>query len=410
MAETTRGRRIFTQSGIRSNLERLNRDVTGARTWGQMYGAADLMGQQATAGLNQEYSNAMNEAYMSSLQNQSAIMASNVGTGYKDYAVQSLDDALTQAYNTYLQNYVEGQAQAAENADKYRQSIVATANAQADYVKRYEQAHYDYLTQLWKMHEEGTLAADGYYDPFSNEVNWSKYITGTMDSGERLMTENELRSQFFDDQGNLTTAGIDFYEQMEQAMAQKDDKVYSFMDYLSETKDYEDLPEWVTGQYNYSYDPSIDESTTGQSMFNTLFGRASNDTVYSFAERKFGMNKGQLSLYSASFKSAADEAKQLIKDNASGKDVSAALDKVLHEYQTLAKQFGVSDSSMKDTIDALKSAYGSADWRNANLGTMSNSKQGEEFIKYIQGGGGKKKSDAIDAFNAAIAAYLKEVS
>ena len=71
----------FTKAGIRSELERLNRDYSGQRTWGQAYGAINLAEQSAMANVEQDYAASMNQAYQSALQNKAAVAGSNVGTG-----------------------------------------------------------------------------------------------------------------------------------------------------------------------------------------------------------------------------------------------------------------------------------------------------------------------------------------
>ena len=217
----------FTKAGIRSELERLNRDYSGQRTWGQAYGAINLAEQSAMANVEQDYAASMNQAYQSALQNKAAVAGSNVGTGYKTEAIASIDEALASAYDSYLQNYLQGRADIAENMDAYRGTVTKNLEQQADYVQRYEQAHWDYLRKMYEMHQKGELEGGGYYDPFE-EANWKKYLNITTDEAgveteAGLMNEALLLSKFMDNEGNLTQAGVDFYEQMEQDMAQRSD-------------------------------------------------------------------------------------------------------------------------------------------------------------------------------------------
>lgn len=355
----------FTKAGIRSELERLNRDYSGQRTWGQAYGAINLAEQSAMANVEQDYAASMNQAYQSALQNKAAIAGSNVGTGYKTEAIASIDEALASAYDSYLQNYLQGRADIAENMDAYRGTVTKNLEQQADYVQRYEQAHWDYLRKMYEMHQKGELEGGGYYDPFE-EANWKKYLNITTDEAgveteAGLMNEALLLSKFMDNEGNLTQAGVDFYEQMEQDMAQRSDvQAYTFQDYLRGEKQYKDLPEWANAQYAFSYDPTMQGDTTGQSMFNTMFGRMSQDNVYTFAERKYGMTSGQLERSYEPFKSAVENLNTLMADSASAKKVDAAFDEVIAQYDKLAKDFNYTDNSLRDQLEELKRQYRAA--------------------------------------------------
>ena len=355
----------FTKAGIRGELERLNRDYSGQRTWGQAYGAINLAEQSAMADVEQNYAASMNQAYQAALQNKAAIAGSNVGTGYKTEAIASIDDALASAYDSYLQNYLQGQANVAENMDAYRSTVTKNLETQADYVQRYEQAHWDYLRKMYEMHQKGELESDGYYDPFE-EANWKKYLNITTDEAgveteAGLMNESLLLSKFMDNEGNLTQAGVDFYEQMEQDMAQRTDaQTYTFQDYLRGEKQYKDLPEWANTQYAFSYDPTYEGDTTGQSMFNTMFGRMSQDNVYTFAERKYGMSSGQLESSYEPFKTAVNDLNKLMADSASAKKVDAAFDEVIAQYDKLAKDFNYTDNSLRDQLEELKRQYRAA--------------------------------------------------
>lgn len=352
----------FTKAGIRSELERLNRDYSGQRTWGQAYGAINLAEQSAMANVEQDYAASMNQAYQSALQNKAAVAGSNVGTGYKTEAIASIDEALASAYDSYLQNYLQGRADIAENMDAYRGTVTKNLEQQADYVQRYEQAHWDYLRKMYEMHQKGELEGGGYYDPFE-EANWKKYLNITTDEAgveteAGLMNEALLLSKFMDNEGNLTQAGVDFYEQMEQDMAQRSDvQAYTFQDYLRGEKQYKDLPEWANTQYAFSYDPTMQGDTTGQSMFNTMFGRMSQDNVYTFAERKYGMSSGQLERSYEPFKSAVENLNTLMADSASAKKVDAAFDEVIAQYDKLAKYFNYTDNSLRDQLEELKRQY-----------------------------------------------------
>lgn len=364
------GRMVLTQSSLKSDLERLNRNVSGQRTWGSMYGAVNYAEQAAMAPLNQNYAESMAEAYRTALQNQAAVQGSNVGTGYKEYAIGEIDEALNQAYDQYLQSYMQNKASVTSQYDEYRSEISNALGEQADYVKRYEQAHFDYLNELYRMHESGELAEKGYYDPFE-EANWAKYLQTDVEGNViGLLDENAIRNNLFDKDGNLTDAGIDFYEQMELDLAQREENTYNLQDYLRTNKDYQDVADWVTGQYMFSYDPDVWGKTTGQSMFNTLFGRVSSDTAYTFAERKFGMSEGQLSAQYDTFNTTVEKINSLIDDRADAKDVDAAIDELKAEYERLARDFGKSSENFETALEQVKTLY--RDYRKQSIASSRN--------------------------------------
>lgn len=403
----------FTKAGIRSELERLNRDVSGQRTWGQAYGAIDLAQQSAMANVEQDYAASMNQAYQTALQNKAAIGASNVGTGYKTEAIASIDEALASAYDTYLQNYLQNQANVASTYGQYKSQVAGTVEEQADYVQRYEQAHYDYLKKLYEMHQSGDLASEGYYDPFE-QINWKRYLrTSTDEAGnaieEGLLDENALRARFFDNEDNLTQEGIDFYEQMEQDMLQRnsDTRAYTMQDFLRGSKDYADLTDWTTGQYKFSYNPDKYGDTSGQTMFNTLFGRMSDDAAYSFAERKFGMDEGTLKREYSSFESKALETRQLIDDRADYKDVSKSIDGLLEEFRTLADNFGYSTEQFEqfeDAMNQVKQTYQS--YRDTSIGNSAKTGVGAGFGSMLAGLGIGSAGGPVGAVVGALAGLI----
>jgi hypothetical protein len=73
---------LFTASSVRPQVMEANKDYMGRNVWRQAFGDISMGNQQATTQLSQEYGNAMNQAYLSSMANENAIRASNLGQGY----------------------------------------------------------------------------------------------------------------------------------------------------------------------------------------------------------------------------------------------------------------------------------------------------------------------------------------
>ena len=74
---------IFSTNDIARQLKEANRTYEGLKIWEQLYGSVNLAEQQAISSLEQDYSKEVGQAYLSSLQQEQDILASNIGQGYK---------------------------------------------------------------------------------------------------------------------------------------------------------------------------------------------------------------------------------------------------------------------------------------------------------------------------------------
>ena len=88
---------IYDTATIRSQLAKANRDYYGRKTWEDLYGSIDYAKQKQIGQLEQDYSNAMAEAYASAYRSNQGIAASNLGEGYKVAAMEENDLALEEA-------------------------------------------------------------------------------------------------------------------------------------------------------------------------------------------------------------------------------------------------------------------------------------------------------------------------
>ena len=96
---------VLTEQQAKQQLKQLNRDYLGRQTWEKMYGQIDLGTRQAENALTYDYAKAVGEAYQSSIAAEQNIMSSNIGQGFKEQAMYNNEQALQDAYNSYLQNY-----------------------------------------------------------------------------------------------------------------------------------------------------------------------------------------------------------------------------------------------------------------------------------------------------------------
>ncbi len=352
---------IYDTSSIKQQLKEANRDYMGRKTWENLYAGIDIAEKQQIGVLKQDYAKAVSDAYATAYNNKVAVGASNIGQGYKAEAMDDIDIALQEAYDTYRRNYLQGEseiqaasAEAAKNVDK-------ALTEQAEYTKKFADAPYEYLKYLFDKYNEGK-AEDNIF--LTNDL-WKRYTYEEKDeegnlTGERLLkpwediaaygSYDEYTDEFgnlqkewtglYDDAGNLTIKGADFYDQMMNDLSQKGG--YSFGEWLSNYD--EDLYNW-SQSYN-PYDYTADQRNVGS--FRTMVGLTSTDETYSFIERFGGISRKELdSMYSKFSDKAAELNQKVLNDNGRGSKG------ILEEYKGLSKDIAdLTDKlGIKDSIE-----------------------------------------------------------
>ena len=294
---------IFDTSDIKSQLAEANRDYYGRKVWENLYGSIDYAKQRQLGKLQQDYSSAVNEAYASAhLANQN-IAASNLGVGYKTAASEANDLALEEAYNTYRQKYLAGVSEVESLSAKQTQNVTNALSEQAKYESEFAEKPYEYLQYLFNKYSEGDRANNIFY----NEELWKRYTNEAKDEAGNLTGERELKSWeeianygayedvegkkqwtgLFDESGNLTIKGADFFDQMINQLAYEGRGI-SFGNWLAEND--EKLYEWSRSYNPYNYT----EAGTNLGSFKTMVGLTSADEKYTFMERFGGLSKSDV--------------------------------------------------------------------------------------------------------------------
>lgn len=336
---------IYDTSSIKQYLKEANRDYMGRKTWENLYAGIDIAEKQQIGVLKQDYAKAMSDAYATAYKNKVAIGASNIGQGYKAEAIDDIDIALQEAYDTYRRNYLQGESEIQTASAEAVKNVDEALTEQAEYTKKFADAPYEYLKYLFDKYNEG----DQEDNIFLNNELWKRYTYEEKDeegnlTGERLLkswediasygTYDEYTDEFgnlqkewtglYDDAGNLTVKGADFYDQMMNELAQKGG--YSFGEWLADYD--EDLYNWAQS-YN-PYDYTADQRNSGS--FRTMVGLTSTDQTYSFIERFGGISRKELdSMYSKFSDKAAELNQKVSNDN--GRDAKG----ILEEYKGLSK-------------------------------------------------------------------------
>lgn len=343
---------IFDTADIKSQLAAANRDYYGRKVWENLYGSIDYAKQRQLGKLQQDYSSAVNEAYASAhLANQN-IAASNLGVGYKAAASEANDLALEEAYNTYRQKYLAGVSEVESLSAQQTQNVTNALGEQAKYMSDFAEKPYEYLKYVFDKYSEGERANNIFY----NEELWKRYTKEVKDEAGNPTGERELKSWeeianygayeevegkkqwtgLFDNSGNLTIKGVDFFDQMINQLAYEGRGI-SFGNWLAEND--EKLYEWSRSYNPYNYT----EAGTNLGSFKTMVGLTSADEKYTFMERFGGLSKSDVNNMYSGFTNKLTELNKKISSS-SGKDakqIASEFTGLTAEIGKLTKQLGI---------------------------------------------------------------------
>lgn len=382
---------IFGQREVKEQLYNLNKDYRGRKTWADLYTNAGLAAEQQQSAVNYDYSNALSQAYLSSLNTNSAISGTNILQGNKQALLDQNALALQEAFNTYSKQHVQNTSAIREQLNKTTGAIDTALTEQADNTIAYANAHYDYLKKLY----------DDYYNQdnkiFDN-ILWKKYLVNETDEegnviDTRLKRWNELATpsrdengewtSLYNDKNELTLAGADFFDQMENFVASVDaDRAagaLSWGEYLNEANP--KLLKWANEANKYDY--TIAGSNAGS--FKTLFGMTSTDNKYEFAERYGGFSSGQLKGIFSKFIEHGDNYSKLTQKTGGGarnKRFAKDTEAMANDLKTLTDTLGITDDIESNTGVSINRLVDNI------TNNTSNMKSGWDLAGYFFGGVG----------------------
>lgn len=334
----------FTSSEMKSYLAEANRDYTGRKTWESMYGAIDYSGQKALSQAESSYGEAVGQAYESSLKNAQDIMSSNIGTGYKSEALMANQDALAQAYASYQQNYLSNAQAIQQNINTATQQVDAALTTQAKNMISLYDTGYQYLQNLYDRFTENY---DDKTNPFYTDDMFKRYLT---DNGE-LKSRQEYEAEWFNEEGELTLQGQDFFDQMLNYYATSADpelRQYSYGAWLQEQDP--DLFEWARSYNPYDYETGAKNINMFQKAFTNQ-----TDEQWSRGERDWSINKDT---YLANFDNSASKidldklghSKEVV-DRQMLTDVPDDLDKLYKQVLDSANAMNIDTAELKNIYD-----------------------------------------------------------
>lgn len=358
---------IMSTDQYAKQLAALNRDYYGRKTWESLYSSVDLSKQQQIGQLTEDYSSAIADAYNIAYKNNATIAASNLGQGYKALAMEETDAALEEAYNTYRQNYLSSVADVESSAASASASITDALMTEAQYTKDMSEAGYQYLQYLWEKQQAGELLdQNGVAFNLFDEADWLKYTYEDSEGNRQLKSWDQLVTGFTDAAGvehagmytedyELTAAGVDFYDQMFNDLANEHRGV-AFGDWLNETNP--ELYNWSQSDNPYDYAPGLAGDNKHLNSFKTLYGMRSDDETYSFIERYGGITQSQMNDMFSSFTDAVNALNAEVSDSSgmNAKDITKSYQDITAEVKTVTDQLGITDAienEMGMSFDAL---------------------------------------------------------
>ena len=270
MANTTSYGSVFTTDVLKQQLKEANRTYDGRKTFEQLYGNIALAEQKALSSLQQDYSSAVSEAYLSSLGQEQNILSSNLGQGFKERELEENQLALQEAFNAYQQNYIADMQSIQETTAEATGIVTSRLESQADYAKQFYESAYEYLQYLSKNHSDSKLWENEYYSRFLNKDS-------SLQSWNDIVLNQKLfEGDVFSPEATITNYGTDFYKQILLDQTLQTD-VPTYWNWLGTEKS--DLFNWVTSTTPYSTEKvgNVVYSPTNKDVLQKLLGISPDD-------------------------------------------------------------------------------------------------------------------------------------
>lgn len=354
---------------------------------------------------NEDLASAASAAYDSYMSQRSDVLESNIGQGYKEKYLSDIDLALQEAYKQNAKTIQQNKASidksvlSSYNTMTGKISTLGEStnrtlqNLYSDYIKEQASSYSDYTKQYEALSKELTSEAENYekltnytrdylkylYDfyfntennisaednPFISNPDMAKYVhqrigaNGPEEGLYDLITNEELSALMFDEEGNLTEFGTNFYDQMLNYNASKvgertDISVQNFGDYLY-GKD-KKLSDFLRGTEYFNINEK-QEYSTKLNTFKKMVGLDPNDTEYSWLERKGGMSDKQIEGIFSDYTKLADSL-NAVSSKKDYENFNTTLKTSMNDLQTMTRSLGldIDFSELNKVIDAANNA------------------------------------------------------
>ena len=132
-------------SDMKSLLEKNEKQMSGVRSWKQLFSGASQGYQAQNAALMSSYSDTIAEAYKANLAQSDAIASAGLNLGATRDLIEKNRAALHNAYQTYIQNYGKAASANAENYAATHQVYNDELTARAENFSKLYNYAYKYL-------------------------------------------------------------------------------------------------------------------------------------------------------------------------------------------------------------------------------------------------------------------------
>ena len=291
-------------------------NAQGGNTWADLYKSNYFAGEMQKGALRSSYSDAMAEAYKSSLEQRADIAGSNIGQGFKEQYTADIDAALDAAYDQYIGQQTSGLQAVAGNVAENKAAIDEALLIEATNTLGVKNAVEDYYNWVYNWYAENS--GDGRDNLFLSDPYWRQYLVevgpdeqlptedvtyiteGEGDTAKqyRLKTFEELGKEpdFYNDDMSLGGRGSDFYKKMLNYFEVSGDEnkfiAPSFSKYLQNTN--KELYDWTKSSNVYSYTPDVASRSRNIGVVREVLGMSSNEEQWSEFTKKYKLTDTEL--------------------------------------------------------------------------------------------------------------------
>ena len=370
---------ITTASGYKKALQESERDIFGNRTWSQQYANIDYARQKAEAAISQQYGEDIAKAYQAATVQRGAIADTALGEGVKGMLQSDISSALSSAYDKYMSNLQSNTATLQSNIEQSYSEIDKMLEERAEKFAEFDPEHYNYLKYVSEWLEEP--GREDAREKFYSNPLWSKFFnideqgTATLRSWEDLSRpvydpQSGEYVSFYDNEGNLTRYGKDFYQLVEtyyesQMPVEGETLPPSFASYLYSEKP--DLYKWINEDNIYGVALNSFAENKNLGAFRQMLGIRSDADTYNFLENFGGLTSQEINDTFGEVFSSLDKLKA--GEDFSVNDLDNIYTKMKQDFKTLGLtgDWNEADMRLKQLKEQLRTAEQTVSDADASL-------------------------------------------
>lgn len=345
--------RGLTRPGVADALRKTDDYYGSQSTWNMLENQADVDYATQNAALESDFKDYVYQAYGSAMQQkQIAENIGLVGQGRVAYD-KSVENAYQEAYDTYRYKLSEKQSENYQNYIKQMNQINEELYTRAENFATLGNTLYDYAEYMYKTYY-GNAESSFWNNPDAKRIFLTpdENAPGQM----RLRTKDELYNynvyvdpetgeeevrSIYDEQGNLTGFGRDYFDILENFNYKNTGNETTFGSWLYENN--KDLYDWAFEEQNL-----YDVSTGGRNVesWHELTGRDAMDYQYSVAEHFGSMSKGTIKSFFNDVSSKIDNVFSGSMKMGAKSAITSSKD-IVSDLENLAVQLGIADDFEK---------------------------------------------------------------